>query len=165
MPTIQAEHASVHYLTMPRDACPPGTPAITFVHGGGGNAQAWLFQLPFFASLGFYCIAISVRGWGGSRLDDDDAEHLGAEYFAGDVVAVLDACGVQRTAIVGHSIGGFLVTRMAVEAPQRLTHAVLSSTFYGVADPLLSRYITEGSMGSETRDRLAAEMKRCGLYS
>ena len=50
--------------------------------------------------------------------------------------------------MVGHSIGGYLVMRLAVEAPERLTHAVMSSTFYGLVDepadgatPYITRYI------------------------
>ena len=36
----------------------------------------------------------------------------------GHVLAVLDAVGAEQTAMVGHSIGGFYVMRMAVEAPE-----------------------------------------------
>lgn len=160
MPTVACDGATVHYMTLPDlPRCPPDMPAITFVHGGGGNNQAFLFQLPFFAAKGFYAITVSVRGWGSSRLEDDDSSFLDSRHLASDIQAVLDACGVQRTAMVGHSIGGFFVTRMAVEAPERLTHAVMSSTFYGIADPHITRYITEGGMGSEARAHVAAEVK------
>ena len=125
MPYARAERADIHYMTLPSvPACPVGMPTITFVHGGGGNNQAFLFQLPFFAARGYYAITISVRGWGSSRLDDDDESLLASNYFAGDVLAVLDESRVERTALVGHSIGGFLVTRTALEAAERLTHAV-----------------------------------------
>ncbi len=160
MPTVRADRATIHYMTIPSvPTCPTGLPAITFVHGGGGNAQAFLFQMPFFAACGYYCITVSVRGWGASRLDDDDAQHLLPDYLAGDITAVLDACGVQRTALLGHSIGGFLVTRMALEAPERLTHAIMSCTFYGIADAMITRYITDGSMGSIERHNVAAQIK------
>ena len=83
-----------------------------------------------------------------------------AGHLANDVKAVLDVCGVQRTALVGHSIGGFSVTRMLLEAPERVTCAVMSSTFYGIADPGVTRYIEAGPMGSAERAQVACDLKK-----
>lgn len=149
MPTVQSHGARIHYLTLPCvDKCPQDARCVVFVHGGGGNAQTFYHQMPFFASRGFYAISLSVRGFGSSALDADDASLFSASHFSKDVVAVLDACGVQKAAVVGHSIGGFYVARMCMDAPERLTHAVFSSTFYGLVDhapagqaPQLTRYL------------------------
>lgn len=160
MPFVRSSGATIHYMTLPAQLpCSPARQAITFIHGGGGNNQAFLYQMPYFAEHGFLAISISVRGWGSSLIDDDDPNLLSYEHLAADVMAVLDACSVPRTAIVGHSIGGFFVTRMAVEAPHRLTHAIMSSTFYGLADEWISRYIEAGPMGCVARHEVAAEIK------
>jgi pimeloyl-ACP methyl ester carboxylesterase len=168
MPYVEAQHAKIHYVTVPNEPrCPPGRPVVTFVHGGGGNCYAFFKQLPFLAAEGFYAISIDVRGYGASRLERDDPDDCRACYFAADILAVLDAVGVKTTAIVGHSIGGFLATRLAMEAPQRVTHVVMSSTFYGLVDelpggarPYITRYILHRQDVPWTEcDRLAAEVK------
>ena len=173
MPCVRSAGATIHYLTLPDvPRCPAGRPCITFVHGGGGNAYIFLRQMPFFAAEGYYVISVSVRGWGSSRLDGDDPEHFASERLAGDIVEVLNAVGVDRTALVGHSIGGFYVARMAMEAPERLTHAVFSSTFYGLVDepatlsppseprlPWVTRFLNEPIGASATRDDLALELR------
>ena len=135
MPYVETNHALIHYITLPdTPTVPQGMPLLTFVHGGGGSNLAFYPQIPFFAAKGYYVVSISVRGWGASRLLRDSAADCRACHFASDVLAVLDAVGAEQTAMVGHSIGGFYVMRMAVEAPERLTHAVMSSTFYGLVD-------------------------------
>lgn len=149
MPYAQVQHATIHYVTLPESAAvPEGMPVLTLVHGGGGNCYSFYNQMHFFAKHGFFVIAISVRGWGMSRLERDHPDDCASHHFASDVLAVLDAVGASKTAVVGHSIGGFFVTRMAVEAPERLTCAVMSSTFYGLVDsrvdgetPYLTQYV------------------------
>ena len=55
-----------------------------------------------------FCISITYRGWGQSRLDDDDIRLFDAAHFGSDVLAVLDAEGVAKTALVCQSFGGFM---------------------------------------------------------
>lgn len=155
MPYAHATGATIHYLTAPaRPTCPPGTPCVVFIHGGGGSAYVWLHQLPFFAASGFYAVALSVRGWGQSRLEVEDAELFSSGYLAEDVCCVLDAVGARRAALVGHSIGGFWCARMLAEWPDRVTHCVFSNTFYGLVDDSdvskfgerwISRYVDRGA--------------------
>ena len=45
--------------------------------------------------------------------------------FAADAVALLDALGVPRATIVGHSMGSFVAQRLAVDAPGRVSRLVL----------------------------------------
>jgi Predicted hydrolases or acyltransferases (alpha/beta hydrolase superfamily) len=142
-------------------------PAVTLIHGGGGNCHSFMRQMPCLAKSGFFVIAISIRGWGASSLDREDAQLYSHEYLAPDVLAVLDACGVDRTALLGHSVGGFSVARMAIEAPQRLTHAIFSSTFYGLVDdaaspastPYVTQYVQNRQSDQTACERLALEVK------
>ena len=141
---------------------------LTLVHGGGGNAYAFLKQIPFFASQGFFVISVSIRGWGASLLDFEDPEYYSADYLAQDVAVVLDAIGAPKTAMLGHSVGGYSVARFAMEYPSRLTHAIFSSTFYGLVDdpkesttatPYISRYIQHRQTDQPECERLAQEIK------
>ena len=163
MPYVKSDGATIHYSTLPTGAPAAGQPVVTFVHGGGGNLYGFLCQMPFFAAQGFFAISVSVRGYGSSRLDNDDATLFAYDKLASDIIAVLDAVGAMRTALVGHSIGGYYVAAMARDAPKRLTHAVFSSTFYGLVDevaspPWLTRLL-DHPYGSAERDDLAIALR------
>lgn len=174
MPLAYSTGASIHYLTEPPcERCPKGMPTVLFVHGGGGSAYVWLHQLPFFASNGFYAVALSVRGSGQSRLELEDPELVSSSLLAEDCCCVLDAVGAKRCAIVAHGTGGFYAARLCYERPDRVTHCVMSSTFYGLVDdsdelPFVgrwtSRYAARGGGASDlikgpSRDDLAITVK------
>lgn len=58
-----------------------------------------------------------------------DSEHPACCYrisdLAADAIALLDALGIGRAAIVGHSVGSFVAQRMAIDHPDRVSHLVL----------------------------------------
>ncbi len=51
--------------------------------------------------------------------------------FARDAIAVLDAAGVDRAAVFGHSMGGRIAQWMAADFPERVTALILSATTVG----------------------------------
>lgn len=51
--------------------------------------------------------------------------------FARDAIAVLDAAGVERAAVFGHSMGGRIAQWVAADFPERVTALVLSATTVG----------------------------------
>jgi lipase len=66
-------------------------------------------------------LAPDLRGHGRSTWDAP----WGAEQHVDDLLGVLDAEGIERCAVVGHSFGGFLATHLAARAPQRVSLAAL----------------------------------------
>lgn len=48
--------------------------------------------------------------------------------MAGDALAVLDACAVERTHFWGYSMGGRVGFQIASDAPQRLRSLILGGT-------------------------------------
>jgi pimeloyl-ACP methyl ester carboxylesterase len=71
-------------------------------------------------------ILIDARSHGESdKPHDPDAYDRTA--LVGDVVAVLDALGISRTAFYGHSMGGRIGFDVARQAPDRLTALVVSA--------------------------------------
>jgi lipase len=66
-------------------------------------------------------LAPDLRGHGRSTWDAP----WGAEQHVDDLLAVLDAEGIERCAVVGHSFGGFLATHLAARSPQRVSLAAL----------------------------------------
>jgi lipase len=100
----------------------PGTaePVIA-VHGITGNSHAWLAvdrALEGRAAL----LAMDLRGRGASS---SLPPPYGMEAYTRDMLAVLDACGLERAVLVGHSLGAYAVSRFAADHPDRVRAAVL----------------------------------------
>ena len=70
-------------------------------------------------------IAVSQRGHGDS---DKPATGYRVEDFAGDVVPMLDALGVQRAVLAGHSGSCLVVRRVAIDQPERVAGLVLEAS-------------------------------------
>jgi pimeloyl-ACP methyl ester carboxylesterase len=51
--------------------------------------------------------------------------------LATDVAGLLDALGVEKSVIMGHSMGGFIAQAFALDYPQRVSKLVLCSTNFG----------------------------------
>jgi pimeloyl-ACP methyl ester carboxylesterase len=56
---------------------------------------------------------------------DDVRLSTGVRLLAADVIAFMDAMGIERAAIVGHSMGSFVAQRAAMAAPERVAGLVL----------------------------------------
>ena len=81
-------------------------PAIVFVHGGSQASRAWQKQLSDPAlGAAFHLIAFDLRGHGASG-KPWQAEDYGADPFAGDVNAVIEATTTGKVVLVAWSYGG-----------------------------------------------------------
>ncbi|MBI5507083.1 MAG: alpha/beta fold hydrolase [Deltaproteobacteria bacterium] len=105
-------------------------PALVFIHGLGGNHAAWFHQVPVFAQH-FTVITLSQRGFAPStgRQDRYDVGVLVA-----DLLAVMDACGVEKASVVGQSMGGWTALGLTLRAPERVRALVLADTVAGISD-------------------------------
>ncbi len=70
-------------------------------------------------------VAVSQRGHGDS---DKPAMGYRVEDFAADVVPLLDALGIQRAVLAGHSGSCLVVRRVAIERPDRVAGLVLEAS-------------------------------------
>jgi pimeloyl-ACP methyl ester carboxylesterase len=107
-------------------------PAILFAHGAGGNAAIWYQQVAFFVRQGFRCITFDHRTFARSPAP---AATISTPQFRDDAVSVLDAAGVDRAHLVGQSMGGFTVLRMALDVPERVASLTFSATPGGLPNP------------------------------
>lgn len=71
---------------------------------------------------GYQVIHYGRRGHGGAGLPADATDIPGQ---AADVVAILDALGVDKAHVVGHSFGAYIALEVATVAPDRLLSATL----------------------------------------
>jgi pimeloyl-ACP methyl ester carboxylesterase/predicted glycosyltransferase len=85
-------------------------------------SQAWKMQVAYL-SRHFRVIAVDARGQGRSDRPDDPEAYRDVE-FAGDIVAVLDAAGVDRAVLVGHCSGAWWCTLAAARHPERVSGLV-----------------------------------------
>jgi pimeloyl-ACP methyl ester carboxylesterase len=101
-------------------------PALIFVHGVGSTAAIWDRQLEAFATA-YRCAAIELRGNG--ALSDPDPASIHREGFATDVLAVADALGFGRFALIGCSLGGVVAFELWGRAPERFDAMVVVGSF------------------------------------
>lgn len=101
-----------------------GTP-ILFLHGSGTGVTAaanWWLTLPDMAKVG-RCIAIDSIGYGQSVVAE--GTEYGIRAWVEHAIRVLDALGIEKTWIVGNSLGGWVGLQLAIDHPERL-HGVVS---------------------------------------
>jgi pimeloyl-ACP methyl ester carboxylesterase len=108
--------------------------AVVLCHGLGGNHAIWWRQINAFAR-NHRVITWDQRGFGNSTARSG---RTGVDEAAGDLLAVLDALDIERTHLVGQSMGAFVALRVALEHPERTVSLVLSTTLAG-ADPSHTR--------------------------
>ena len=105
-------------------------PPVAFVHGFSANHLSWYQQVPTFRA-DYRCVVPDQRRFGRSV----DTAGAGVAAFADDLAALLDHLGVEETALVGHSMGGWTVGSFATQHPERVTALVLSATPGGLISP------------------------------
>ncbi len=96
-------------------------PVVVFLHGYTDSHHTWDLNLPSLPRR-FHAYALDQRGHG-------DASRPECCYtqsdYAAEVVAFLDAMGVERATLVGHSMGSFIAQQVALESPERVEALVL----------------------------------------
>jgi pimeloyl-ACP methyl ester carboxylesterase len=98
-----------------------GAPFVLAVHGITSTSRNWTAvarELDGRVTL----IAVDLRGRGASRQLPGPC---GMAAHARDMLALLDAIGLERAVLAGHSLGAYVVARLAVEHPERVSSAVL----------------------------------------
>ena len=98
-------------------------PPIVFVHGLSGAWQNWLEQIPHFARS-HRVVAVDLPGFGASPMPPWEISIPAYGTFLRDFCERL---GVERGAIVGNSMGGFIATEVAIAEPERVSHLALVS--------------------------------------
>jgi len=103
-------------------AGPRGAPPVLLLHGFPQTHMAWARVAPRLAEE-FRVIVPDLRGYGGSDAPPDDAAHIAysKRRMAEDIVALMDALGIARAAILGHDRGARVAYRLALDHPGRLT--------------------------------------------
>jgi non-heme chloroperoxidase len=99
---------------------------VVLVHGWAISGDSWEYVAMDLVERGFRCIAYDLRGCGRS-----DQPGTGYDYdtLADDLAALIDSLDLQDVTLVGHSMGGGLITRYLTQhGEERIAQAVLIGT-------------------------------------
>ncbi|SCX73666.1 alpha/beta fold hydrolase [Variovorax sp. EL159] len=98
-----------------------GPQRVMVLHGWFGDHGIWAPIYPLLDEEGFTYAFPDYRGYGASRAFR--GAHTIAE-IAADIFGLADHLGWERFALLGHSMGGMVAQRVAVDAPDRIQAAV-----------------------------------------
>jgi 3-oxoadipate enol-lactonase len=100
-------------------------PHVTLLHTVGlSTREGWRNQIGCL-SRRYTVLTYDIRGLGES---ERGSEPLSVETFKKDLLALLDALEIRRTALIGASLGGTIAQAFAIEYPERVRGLVLVST-------------------------------------
>jgi pimeloyl-ACP methyl ester carboxylesterase len=99
-------------------------PTAVFIHGAEHDHSVWALQSRYFAHHGFSVLAVDLPGHCRSSGPALTSVTAMADWLA----ALLDAAGVQRAFVAGHSMGSLVALDFAGRYPQRATHLALLAT-------------------------------------
>jgi pimeloyl-ACP methyl ester carboxylesterase len=101
-------------------------PTVVFIHGVVNDHSVWALQTRYMANHGWNVLAVDLPG----HCKSEGEAPSTVEEAAAFVVALLDAAGVARAALVGHSWGSLIALEAAARLKERATHLVLVGTAY-----------------------------------
>ena len=104
----------------------PAKPTLVFIHGVLNDHSVWILQTRYFAHHGYNVLAVDLPGHGKSEGRCPKT----VEEAAGFVLQLLDAAGVQRATLIGHSWGSLIALHAASLAPERVSHLALVGTAF-----------------------------------
>jgi pimeloyl-ACP methyl ester carboxylesterase len=102
----------------------PAKPTVVFVHGVLNDHSVWILQTRYFAHHGWNVLAPDLPGHCRSAGEPPRSVEEAAQF----VIGLLDAAGVQKAALAGHSFGSLAVLQAAATAPDRVSHLALLAT-------------------------------------
>jgi len=119
-----------------------GTPVI-FVHEFAGDMRSWEPQLRHFGRQ-YRAITYSARGYPPSDIPESPSSYS-QDRAADDILAVLDAAGVERAHVVGLSMGGFATLHFGFRHAARALSLCVAGCGYGAEPGQRERFRNEAT--------------------
>jgi pimeloyl-ACP methyl ester carboxylesterase len=127
-------------------------PTIVFVHGAANDHSVWGLQARYFAHHGNNALAIDLPAHGKSG----GSARTSIGSIADWLTTLLDALGVDRAVLVGHSMGALAALDMTARHPERVRALAL----LGPAAPILVSEVLLDA--AHAGDHLAYELMTTG---
>ena len=106
-------------VTLSHGRAGAGSPLV-LIHGLGGSSRWWAKNVGPLAER-FEVHVVDLVGFGRSR----GRQRFALAEAAGQLASLLDRLGIERAAVVGHSMGGYIAAELAAESPERVSRLVL----------------------------------------
>lgn len=120
MPFTTIVGQQIHFAQ--RRPVPTSLPPVVFIHGAGGTHQHWLYQVRDLPCSPSYVPDLPGHG-------RSEGPAPGSIQAHGDwLIAFLDATGLERAVLVGHSMGGAIALDVALRYPARVSGLGLVAT-------------------------------------
>ena len=108
--------------------------AVVFVHEYAGDYRTWEPQMRYF-SRAHRCVTYSQRGYPPSDVPSDPARY-GQDIACGDVVSIMDALGIDKAHVVGHSMGAYTALHVGIHHRERCISVTAAGCGWGsLPDP------------------------------
>jgi pimeloyl-ACP methyl ester carboxylesterase len=101
-------------------------PTLVFIHGVLNDHSVWILQSRYLAHHGFNVLAVDLPGHCRSGGDAPSTVEEASQF----IEALLDAAGVEKAALVGHSWGSLIALETAGRLKDRITHLALVGTAF-----------------------------------
>ncbi len=126
-------------------------PKVLLLHGIGGFAENWRHNIEAFAR-NFHLYVVDIPGFGKS---DKPQVSYTFDFFSRFVLRLMQKLQIDRSILIGHSMGGGIALRIAIDAPEKAVKLVLvssaglgkeiSSIFKMMSLPLFGKLMTKPS--------------------
>ena len=131
-------------------------PPLVLIHGIGSRSVSWWPVIDALAAR-FRLYALDLRGHGAS--EKPDLGYLLPDYGA-DLAGVLDALGLDRPLILGHSLGGLVALNWAVDHPTGAAAIALEDTALRSQPEILQAFDGWLALNAMTVEEAAAYFQR-----
>jgi pyruvate dehydrogenase E2 component (dihydrolipoamide acetyltransferase) len=147
--TVDIDQRRIRYLRRGE-----GEESAVLIHGFGGDLNSWMFNHESLASS-YSVYALDLPGHGSSSKQVGDGT---LEEFANVLAGFLDAVGVSKAHLVGHSMGGAVAAMFALSYPQRcLSLALIAGA--GLGPEIDGEYI-RGFVSATRRNDLRPQLEK-----
>jgi pimeloyl-ACP methyl ester carboxylesterase len=153
MPKISAADGTKLYV----EEIGAGTPVV-FVHEYAGDYRSWEPQMRYF-SRQHRCVTYSQRGYPPSDIPSDPNRYS-QDIARDDVVAVMDALGIDKAHVVGHSMGAYTALHVGIHYPARCLSLTAAGCGWGSAPDMEKRQAMQ-ALAAETGKMFAEEGIAC----
>ncbi|MGG2398659.1 3-oxoadipate enol-lactonase [Pseudomonas sp. SH1-B] len=127
MPAVRLADGDLNYLLEGPDAAP----VLVLSNSLGTDLHMWDAQIAALTQH-FRVLRYDTRGHGQSLVSPGP---YSIEQLGGDVLALLDALGIQQASFCGLSMGGLIGQWLGINAPERITRLVLCNTAAKIGTP------------------------------
>ena len=105
--------------------------SVILIHGFSDRKEHWRAQV---GALSQHFKVIRMDNRGAGKSDRPEGEYT-MELYASDIAGLMDYLGIDRSHIIGHSLGGMIAQNFAILYPEKVEKLILINTIPGLKPP------------------------------